>query len=247
MILELTAEAQGALSANPYFSNVPVLALDEKDIGARVEEAMNKLGTSAAGSSGGAAVVLGTSRLGKPKADVQGAGSLYFDEVIFHATVFENVPLNRGTGGTGKKASAIAEMVAVVLHWHLPAGVSECLICIQGPTVVPTDNPASLVYDVAFLTQGGISANPAIAYAATPGFTVHDNGNGTSTVTVTCTTPYAQVWYTVDGTAPSPLDATNTPRAPYTAPFVVTNGSTKLQARAWLAGYLPSAVSKANI
>ena len=239
LILSLTAEAAAALTANPYFANVDVLALNEKDIQSRIDDALIK--------RKGVAVVLGTSKLGQPSADVQGGGMLYFSDIVFHATVFENVPVNRATSGSGKFAPDVAETVAALLHWHKPANISECLICVQGPTLIPNpDNKELLVYDVVFKTQGGIAVSPIISTAATPQFSVVSNGNGTSTVTITCSTPYAQVWVTTDGSFPAPIDSTNTPRAPYTVPMVVPSGSL-VQARTWIYGYIPSSVAKLNI
>lgn len=243
MILEITAEAAAALSANGYFSNIPIVAVNDKDIQSRVDQFLAKVGIG---------VVLGTSRLGKPVADIQGGGSLYFEEIIFHATIFENVPVNRASSGTGKFASTVAETVAVVLHWHKPVNISECLICVQGPTMVPYENKELLVYDVAFRTNGGIKVNPIISTIATPTIVIVDNGDGTSTITLACSTLYSQIWYTTDGSFPAPLDGTNMPRAPYTVPFVVNNitnaaGGTKVQVRAWLPGYIPSTVLKQNV
>ena len=101
LILSLTQEAAAALQANPYFSSVDVLALNEKDIQSRIDDALIK--------RTGVAVVLGTSKLGQPSADVQGGGMLYFNDIVFHATVFENVPVNRATSGSGKFAPDVAE------------------------------------------------------------------------------------------------------------------------------------------
>ena len=241
MILEVIEEAAAALQANPYFANIPVVSVNEGDPGNKVDQYLAKVGIG---------VVLGTSALRSPSANIQGGGSLYYDNVVFHATIFENVQVNRGTGGTNKWAPTVAETVAVLLHWHKPDGVSECLICTDGPTLIPYKDDTErklLIYDVAFKTQGGIGVSPVISKAATPVAFVVNNGNGTSTVTLSCSTPHAQIWYRTDGSFPSPLNPDNTPSAPYTAPFVVTNGSTRLQARAYLAGYLASDMLKQNI
>ena len=239
LILSLTQEAAAALQANSFFSNIDVLALNEKDIQSRIDDALIK--------RTGIAVVLGTSKLGQPSADIQGGGTLYFNDIVFHATIFENVPVNRASSGSGKFAPDVAETVAALLHWHKPANISECLICVQGPTLIPNpDNKELLVYDVVFKTQGGVAIAPIISTAATPAFSVAGNGNGTSTVTVTCSTPYAQVWVTTDGSFPAPIDSSNTPRAPYTVPITVASGSL-VQARTWIYGYIPSAVAKLQI
>src|ERR1017187_6505813 len=179
LILTLTQEAAAALQANPFFNDVDVLALNEKDIQSRIDDALIR--------KKGIAVVLGTSKLGKPSANIQGGGTLYFDDIVFHATVFENVPMNRSSSGSGKLAPDVAETVAALLHWHKPANISECLICVQGPTLIPNpDNKELLVYDSVFKTQGGISISPIISTAVEPILSIVDNGNGTSTVTVTC-------------------------------------------------------------
>src|ERR1017187_7750087 len=236
LLLTLTQEAAAALQANGYFHDIDVLALNEKDIQSRIDDALIR--------KKGIAVVLGTSKLGQPSADIQGGGMLYFNDIVFHATVFENGPMNRSSSGSGKFAPDVAETTAALLHWHKPANISECLICVQGPTLIPTpDNKELLVYDVVFKTQGGIAISPIISTAATPVLSVVSNGNGTSTVTVACSTPYAQVWVTTDGSFPAPIDGSSVPRAPYTVPMVVAQGC-QVQARAWIYGYLPSPVTR---
>lgn len=239
--LTIIQEAAAALQANPYFSNISVLSANEGDFQFRIDDAIFK--------KTGIAVVLMTSKMNKPSANTQGGGSLYFEQILFQAMVFECIGLNRGNGGTGKWAPDVAETVSVVLHWYKPVNASECFICVQGPVMVPfksDDDKAILVYGVTFETKGGIQIVPIIGTVATPTLTVVSNGNGTSTVTVACITNYAQVWFTTDGSFPSPLDASNNPRAPYTVPFTVATG-TNVQARGWLPGYIPSLIAKTTV
>lgn len=235
MIVELIQDAADFLSANPYFSNVPVVSVNEKDITNIVDQHLAKVGIG---------VILGTPGLKDPISDAGAGGrGVNFQNIDFRATVFELVTRNRGGGGTSKWAPTVAETISVLLHLYKPQNIAEALVCVQGPTLVP--NLELLVYDVAFRTSGGVSMATPITKIATPTLSIVDNG-ATKTITLACSTPYAQMFYSTDGSFPSPLDSTNTPRAPYTAPFTVPNG-TKVQVRGWLAGYLASDVVRQNV
>lgn len=229
MILSIIQDAADYLLAQSYFSNIPVVSINEKDIQNRVDEFLAKVGVG---------VVLGTPWLGRPNADINtGGGVVYFEGITLMATVFEAVTVNRGTGGTGKQGPDVAETVAATLHGYKPQQVAEAMYCSDGPRLQP--HKTLLVYNVRLATRGGVKLTaPIIAQVVTPVISSVPSG-GSSTVTISCATNYAFVWYTADGSAPAPVDAGDNPRAPYTAPFAVPTG-TKVRAKAFLPGYLAS-------
>jgi hypothetical protein len=239
MILELLADSAAHLQSLPFYARVPIVSVNEKDVGNTVDQFLNKLGIG---------IVLGTPTLGKPKADV---GEIYFDAIDVRATVFESVAINR-SDVTNPWAPTVAEMLATRaggLHQYKPQNISESFYCTQGPRIIPyqeADRSGALtgrhilVYDVAFRTQGGLLVTTPISKIATPVVTVT-----AGMASIACSTPYVAVFYTLDGTFPAPIDSTNTPRVPYAAPFDVTSGQT-LKVRAWFPGYLASDVVTQN-
>lgn len=237
MILEIIQDASDTLLVNPYFSDIQVVSINQNDVANRVDEFIASLTCG---------VILSTPKLSRPKANIMGATSgVYFEGIDFFATIFEDVATNRGNGGTGKMAPTIAETIAALLHGHKPDNIAESLVCVP-PGIIYVPHATKLCYNVAFTTQGGVQLTPPLTQIASPSVGVVDNLNGTSTITLACSTPYAQIWYTTDGKNPSPLLPNNTPRTPYTAPFVVAQPAV-IKVKAYLAGYLASPLILQNI
>jgi hypothetical protein len=88
-------------------------------------------------------------------------------------------------------------------------------------------------------TAGGLYV--AGSTVATP-VAAPSSGAVPQTVTLTCATPGAAIFYTTDGKQPSPLGASSTL---YTAPIGIASAAT-LKARAWLAGYTASSTLTAS-
>jgi hypothetical protein len=235
MLIEIIQDAADALRADPYFSNIPVLAEDLGDPANAIDTYLTK--------RGGIGVMIMT-----PKANVTSPNlpGPYFEGIIFIASVWENVALNRAAdgSGTGKAALAVAEVIAALLHHHSPAGIAETLTPLT-PTIalVPRTEPY-LAYNILYKTEGGVDYQRQTVADVVP--TVVDNGDGTKTVSLACATPWAYIFFTTDGSYPAPLTASGVPRNPYSVSFTVTSPATLL-CRAWLPGYLASKVLKINI
>lgn len=95
------------------------------------------------------------------------------------------------------------------------------------------NDPNHLSYDCRFKTSGGLSNT--IPQLNTPVITKIG-----AAYTLASATAGAAIFYTLDGSNPSPRNG-----ALYTAPLTPTAGTT-LNARAWLAGYLASQAATAN-
>ncbi len=153
--------------------------------------------------------------------------------------VLEDPTFNNSTNGTKLAALTIARRVARVLHQYRPVGIASCLIAAK-PTIVLADNPlAPLAYDVRFKTQE--SDNEPWLKVAAPEF-APNGGDAPQTVTITCSTPSAAIYYTLDGSHPwsGNMNATL-----YTAPVSVAEAGT-LRAAAYLAGSIASDVNAAQ-
>lgn len=235
MLIEIIQEAADTLRADPYFSNIPVLAEDLGDPANSIDDYLTK--------RTGLGVIIMTPKASVTSPNLPGP---YFENIVFIASVWENVALNRAADstGTGKAALAVAEVIAALLHLHKPTGVSETLTPMQ-PTIalIPNTKPY-LAYNVLYKTDGGVSYPVNKVADVVP--SVVDHGDGTKTVSLACATPYAYIFFTTDGSYPAPLDASGVQRAPYSISFTITSPVTLL-CRAWLPGFLASKVSKTNL
>ena len=175
------------LSSEQYFSNIPVLSENLGDIEAAIQTAIAKLGVC---------VIVVTPTASAAFPDYLKA---YFDKITIVCRCVENVTLNRSAAGTRKPASDVAEMVAAILHNYEPTGISENIF-LDTPSIsiAPNGGVGKLLsYDVRLRTAGGFDytiskvETPVISFAG-------------DTFALACNTPGAAIFYTTDGSSPSP-------------------------------------------
>ena len=156
----------------------------------------------------------------------------YLDPVVVAVHVEEQVVINQGADGTQVTCSDAAERVSALLHRWTPDGLVRPLLADSGQHIqVVQPVMGDIAYAVLFTTSGGLSVT--LSQAATPAISPA-GGAAPQTVTLTCATAGAAIFYTVDGKTPTPLAGTL-----YTAPISVAAACT-LKAAAYLAGYLTS-------
>jgi len=223
ILAQIQAECANALSSDAYFANVQVVTQAIQDLGSVIDQALASLGVCAI-------LIVPTAAVKWPNQP-----GPYFEEIKIIVRVVENVTVNQNTsgGGTGKGALEVAEYVCAVLHHFPPGSLSEVLNC---ESIALVADPERLIYDVAFSTQGGLAYTlpkldaPAVTQT---GETITIAAATSSNTTV----PGAAIFYTVDGSFPSPRNGTLS-----TAPVSVSTGVT-FRASAWLAGYLTSNIT----
>lgn len=235
MLIEIIEYAADLLRADPYFSDIPVLSEDLGDPANSIDTYLTK--------RTGIGVIVMT-----PKANVkhQNLPGPYFEDIIFIASVWENVTLNRAAdgSGTGKKALAVAETIAAILDKKpSAAGVAETFTAMT-PTIalVPNTSPF-LAYNVLYRTNGGVDYQ--INKVATPVVTV-SGATYPKTISIACATAPAYTFFTTDGSYPAPLDGNGKQRTPYSNQFTV-NSPTTIKCRAWLPGMLASQLVTTNV
>ncbi len=222
ILQQIQADCASALVADPYFANVPVLTQLLQDLGSRVDQALDSLGICVT-------VVVPVASVTCPNQP-----GPYFERIRIVARVTENVIANQntGAGGTGKGALEVCESVCAALHHFRPANLSETVVC-DNPTITLVHDAERLVYEVAFVTQGGLARTLPVLDPP-----MISQSGGTITIapasSAGAAVPGAAVFYTVDGTFPGPRNG-----ALYLAPFTAVSGQT-VNASAWLAGYLTS-------
>ena len=226
LIETIQQEVADTLSADPFFAVIPVLVESLGNVGSQVERALGPLASG--GGRTGAVVVVTT-----PTANVNWAevGGPFFDEIPIAVRVAVNPLTNSDPeAGTGASALSICEEVCGVLHQFLPMSANGPVVA-QRPTITRVsragDDESTVEYLCHFKTLGGIQS--ALPQVATPAAEC-----AAGQWLLACATPGAAIFYSVDGSNPSPRRGTL-----YTGPLVGGSGAT-IKARGWLAGYLAS-------
>jgi hypothetical protein len=236
ILLAIQEELANKARNDPFFSSITVLTESMKDISYLVELAMAKARR---------AVVVTT-----PRADVRYPDRLtpYFDDIRVVGFCFENVAINRVTSGYIASIE-IAENLLSTWYQYKPLGINEVWTPevpsialgsdLDHPLVQLVQDTFFLAYAVRFKTSGGIYNAPPQCAAVTMTETVVVLTQ-IATVTLACATGGAAIFYTIDGDYPNTLETL------YTAPFACPVG-TQVIAKAYLAGYLDSALLKTTV
>jgi hypothetical protein len=222
ILQQIQSDCAGALLADPWFANVPVLTQILQDPGSELDQALNNLGVCVT-------LVVPVATVAHPNQP-----GPYFERIRIVARVVENVIVNQniGAGGTGKGALEVAEHVCALLHHFRPQNLSETVVC-DNPTITLERDHERLAYDAAFTTQGGLAW--LLPQFDAP--SVSQSGRSVAIAAATNSSmpvPGAAIFYTLDGTFPGPRNG-----ALYMSPISVATGQT-LRAVALLAGYLPA-------
>lgn len=234
----LAQEIASVLRADPYFNDIPVIVADEGDVRAEMERRSAAV-TARGGKTGVAVIVL------EMEADDNNPARPYGPMELKPAVqVVEQVEINKSTVGTGKSAAKVARRIRDALKLFTPMGLSKNLIP-DDPCIVP----------VTFELKGykGRQVNfraleddlEEVSKVATPQI-APSSGAAPQSVTVTCATPDAVIYYTVDGSHPwaGTLEDKSTATL-YSGPIQIT-AATLLRVRAFKAGSFGSNTNIAN-
>jgi len=248
----LADQVRDALLADPFFSVVPaisgaslIISADPHDIVTEINEALNNIGL-------GIVVQLPVAHVNHPNE----AGPV-FDDVTVVISIFENSTVNRSVttnGGNNPTAYAAAMEICGIIHHFAPIGVDDEFII---TACIPVPDDTYVRWEIHAKTQVAIQATRVSIGAVTA--TPSTPGDSTQTVSLSCATAGAPIWYTLDGTYPSPRNPTSAIYIPSIPGFLQTEGGTYietengptltplsvapgqlLRARAWLAGYAPT-------
>lgn len=208
-------QARDELLADPFFAAIPVISADPADLATEIQDALDRIGLG---------ILLMVPSLHASNKNLPGP---VFDRIKVIAEVCE-APLLWRTSDDKPTAQKTAMVVAAVLQHFAPEGINERFYVTD---VVPIPDPTKSynIWHIEMECGGGV-------YRETPQIAPVVAENNAGLVTLSCATPGAAIFYTLDGvTYPAPR---NEDAALYLAPFAITDG-TVLRARAWLAGYAP--------
>ena len=213
-------QAVDRLLSLPFFATprtglpdgIPVLPVHIKEIDSMIDIAVEQVG--------GLCILVGVL---EAKVDAGCAGIPMFDTTWLVQTT-DNPTLNE-SGVNGIEAT---ENVILGLHgWAVDGFSGQTYLAPNSFNLLPTPEDKNRVHEARFKTHIAISQDPLPMVE--PPVIVNDAG----TVTITCATAGAPIFYTVDRSHPNPRNGIL-----YTAPFSASGVTVK--ARAWLPGYQTS-------
>lgn len=227
-ILELDQlDIYARVQNDPYFSaGVPVLlqlkGITERDVAQAISTA-----NQANGLVGSVVIILMPTLLAQ---DPDAPGPRY--NAVYKVQVIDWPIMRRQpAGGTESSADEIADRVRQILHRFTMGRGQSIYFGGMEPEVVP-DGKVS--YILRFKRVGADAPPVSVASVG-----IAPAGPGPTTVTLTCATSGAAIWYTIDGSYPG-SNRTACPTALlYSAPFAVAAGVT-VRAAAELTGYQQS-------
>lgn len=228
VLTNIIQECADEVAALEWFEDITVLTEDIGDLQNEVTKALGVM--NVAGGKVGTFVlfVFESARLER-----QTDFGPVFGGIKLSARVIEEPTLNRGDAGTGKITRETAEKLAAALSLFTPASGNGPVL-LEDPAIepiaflLPSQPDPMPGHEVRFTVPGSLAIvkTKCVAPAAV---------NNAGLWTMTCDTPGAAIFYTTDGKNPRPGHAL------YTEPVALPGGAT-LKMRAWLAGFLTSAI-----
>lgn len=220
LIITTRNEVANRLAADPYFEDIPILPLLPKETLSELENRLNRM------------TISGTVLIPRLGSIVDNLPGPYFDKIEVHIGFCED----RMKNNTGKLVEDAIEKAAALLHLWTPQNLSKPFR-VEDPGIleIPAESDADKKKRLLVLrcvAAGGLAYE--LPKVETP---VVANVGGS--ITITCGTPGAAIFYRQDGKQPSPRAGTF-----YTAPFAPVG---TVKARAFLAGFETSDLTTFNI
>lgn len=222
----MQADVAARLGADEYFGDITVLSERDGDIENGINRALKVL-TAKSGKIG-VAVVVGTVQADVPSPNLPGP---LFGQSSLEVTIFEHVTFNAGSNGTGKAAVDIGVRVLQILHHYSPGGL--------GSVITAADNalrPVGLLEPgvIGYKARVNFSADGMVRGKVQRVSISPTSGVAPQSVTLTCGTSGASIYYTLDKSYPCAGNGTL-----YTEAFNVTEAAL-LRAVAYKSGYVAS-------
>lgn len=221
----------GRLLAVPALADIKILLQRKGVTESDIETALSVLNDRGAGKIGAVVIVLMPSLTPE---NPDSPGPLYLINAVVQ--VIEQPLFNLGASGTGVSAEQMAQSVRRSLH-HFSTGYGSVYTFASMEPIPASEGQIS--YGVRFTRKAG-DANTG--RCAVPAISA-DPASAPATVTISCLTAGAAIYYTTDGSYPSSANAAATL---YSAPFSVTEAAT-IRAAAEKTGLDQSSISKLTL
>jgi len=221
-LVRLQQKCAERIRSDAWLRDVAVLERREGVIDSDVANALGVLNTAT--GKRGAVIIVAMPAVDVPEPNAP--GPMLSIQPSFR--VIERPLLNRREGGTQRQAEEIAIRLLRLIHLvQLGCGTGTLVADKRAMEPAALGDPQAIGYDVFFTAQGGLDWQPvAMPQAAV----------ASGSVTLTCATAGAEIYYTLDGSYPRAGVGTR-----YDAAFAVETGQTLLCC-AYQGEKIPSAV-----
>jgi hypothetical protein len=181
----------------------------------------------------------------------------YFDDVVFHVKCFELPNVNRAQPGNNPSCYDIAANVCRILHLYSPNDIDRIFFVTEA---IPVADPDLIIYQIGIKCATGFGFTGNVTQIGSVVATPSTPSSSPQYITLKCSTLGAAIFYTLDGTYPSPFNPTSIFYAPvqpllaengeallteagtplYADSSIIVQPGTIFRARAWLSGYSPA-------
>lgn len=230
-------DLQWPLLADEYFVDVPVIQYQKQELDAEVNR-MLSIVTEKQGKVGVAVVVMPIAATDR-YLEASSKHPLFLRATYL---VLEHPEINKGPAGVGKPALSVCSRIRHLMKHYILGGYASPLVPDEENFIVPVEDPlAPVAYQITFRCLENIDQN--FFKVIEPMFAL-DNVRGI--LTITCDTPDATIYYTLDGTYPYTSSANpNAGAVVYTGPITL-EGEVLVRTAAFKESYLPSNVNAAR-
>ncbi|MGA2178782.1 MAG: chitobiase/beta-hexosaminidase C-terminal domain-containing protein [Verrucomicrobiota bacterium] len=237
VIDRLPTEDAARLASDPFFSDIPVIVADKGNVSAEVARAQGIV-TMKSGKRGVCVVVL------QLVGDDLNPNIPFGPMRLYPAfQVIEQVEMNNDKNGTKKSARRVARQIVKLIKTLRLVGVANSQTpdkpCIE-PIRFKDADEKLIGYQVNFYCDE--SDSETVLKVANPVFA--PRGGASATVTLTCATAGAAIWYTTDDTPPDPGVLPGSTAHLYASPITVPPAGVTIRACAYLAGSVASDVER---
>lgn len=228
IIDQLPYELAARLECDPFFDDIPIVVFEAGDVSHELQQKQGII----KGKSGkyGAAVFVLQIVAEDPFKNIQFSPMQLFPAF----QTVENVELNKGKSGTGKSHRRIARRIRDVIKNCVFAGLVQdmkaakpCIEPVDLSDLGPTIKGSQVNFDCLEVSGETQTLVQMPVYS----------GDGTRYLVLTCPTPGAEIWFTVDGSYPYWGDKDKFPKSTaelYTGPIALEVGATVVRACAYL-------------
>lgn len=189
-VAQLQEEIAARLAADGYFVDITVITERQGDISNRIDQAL--AGLVAKGGKVGLAILVGVLEADVDAADVPGPN---FNDTAQDVTIFERPVINDSAAGTGKAAVDVAVRVCQICHHYQAQGIGQTIYCDKNAIrPIGEVRPGVIAYKVRLRAP----VDTEVLAKVLPPVITPTSGAVPQSVTITCPTSGAAIYYTTD-------------------------------------------------
>jgi hypothetical protein len=235
ILRDLQNDLQWPLLVDEYFTDIGVIDYRKAELETEVQKTLSVI-SEKTGKCGVGVVVMPL----RATDNYLNATNVHPLTIRASFLILEVPAINMGDAGTKKSALSVASRIRHLLKHYVLGGFASGLVPDGENFIVPVEDPiAPVAYEVNFTCMEVVDQNLFKCADLVPAY---DTTAGT--LQLSCTTPDATIYYTLDGGYPHPLNTGSTV-ATYSGPITI-EGEVLVRAAAFKESHLPGNVFAAR-